>query len=55
MLDWKLSSIFNKTDATVIKGIEIPKGEAFPKAPVAVEEEEVMKDKKMERKRTASV
>ena len=38
---------FNKTDATVIKGIEIlEKGEAFPKAPVAVEEEEVTKDKK---------
>ena len=37
---------FNKTDATVIKGIEIlEKGEAFPKAPVAVEEE-VTKDKK---------
>ena len=29
---------FNKTDATVIKGIEIlEKGEAFPKAPVAVD------------------
>ena len=46
---------FNKTDATVIKGIEIlEKGEAFPKAPVAVEEEEVTKDKKDgKKKRTA--
>ena len=45
---------FNKTDATVIKGIEIlEKGEAFPKAPVAVEEE-VTKDKKDgKKKRTA--
>ena len=32
---------FNKSDATVNKGIEIlEKGEAFPKAPIAVEEEE---------------
>ena len=46
---------FNKTDATVLKGIEIlEKGEAFPKAPVAVEEEEVTKDKKDgKKKRTA--
>ena len=46
---------FNKTDATVNKGIEIlEKGEAFPKAPVAVEEEEVTKDKKDgKKKRTA--
>lgn len=45
---------FNKTDATVIKGIEIlEKGEAFPKAPVTVEEE-VTKDKKDgKKKRTA--
>ena len=48
---------FNKTDATVNKGIEIlEKGEAFPKAPVAVEEEEVTKDKKDgKKKRTAQV
>ena len=40
---------FNKTDATVNKGIEIlEKGEAFPKAPVAVEEEDT-KDKKNEK------
>ena len=32
---------FNKSDSTVNKGIEIlEKGEAFPKAPIAVEEEE---------------
>lgn len=32
---------FNKSDATVNKGIEIlEKGEAFPKVPIAVEEEE---------------
>ena len=42
---------FNKTDATVNKGIEIlEKGEAFPKAPVAVEEEDT-KDKRMNRKK----
>ena len=46
---------FNKSDSTVNKGIEIlEKGEAFPKAPVAVEEEEVTKDKKDgKKKRTA--
>ena len=63
ILFWKLQlfgleaylQYFNKTDATVIKGIEIlEKGEAFPKAPVAVEEEEVTKDKKDgKKKRTA--
>ena len=32
---------FNKSDSTVNKGIEIlEKGEAFPKAQIAVEEEE---------------
>lgn len=48
---------FNRTDATVNKGIEIlENGEAFPKAPVAVEEEEVTKDKKDgKKKRTAQV
>ena len=48
---------FNKTDATVSKGIEIlEKGEAFPKAPVAVEEEEAAKDQKDgKKKRTAQV
>ena len=46
--------IRNEENATVIKGIEIlEKGEAFPKAPVAVEEE-VTKDKKDgKKKRTA--
>ena len=46
---------FNKTDATVSKGIGIrEKGEAFPKATVAGEEEEVTKDKKDgKKKRTA--
>lgn len=47
---------FNKTDANVLKGIEILEaGEAFPKAPVAVEEEgEVTKDNKDgKKKRTA--
>ena len=43
---------FNKTDATVNKGIEIlEKGEAFPKAPVAVEEEEDDKGQKNEKKK----
>lgn len=42
---------FNKSDATVNKGIEIlEKGEAFPKAPIAVEEEEATnKDGKKKR------
>lgn len=45
---------FNKTDATVNKGIEIlEKGEAFPKAPVAVEEEDT-KDKRMKRKKNCA-
>ena len=45
---------FNKTDATVNKGIEIlEKGEAFPKAPVAVEEEDTKDKKNEKKKRTA--
>jgi hypothetical protein len=49
----EVASIFNNRK-TVIKGIEIlEKGEAFPKAPVTVEEE-VTKDKKDgKKKRTA--
>ena len=44
---------FNKSDATVNKGIEIlEKGEAFPKAPIAVEEEEAT-NKDGKKKRTA--
>lgn len=48
---------FNKTDATVNKGIEIlEKGEAFPNPPAAVKEEEVTKDNKDgKKKRTAQV
>ena len=44
---------FNKSDSTVNKGIEIlEKGEAFPKAPIAVEEEEAT-NKDGKKKRTA--
>lgn len=46
---------FNKTDATVLKGMEIlENGEAFPKAPEVVEEEDATKDMKDgKKKRTA--
>lgn len=46
---------FNKTDATVLKGMEIlENGEAFPKAPEVAEEEDATKDMKDgKRKRTA--
>ena len=65
MMNWILSGsythldvykrqYFNKTDATVNKGIEIlEKGEAFPKAPVAVEEEDTKDKKNEKKKRTA--
>lgn len=46
---------FNKTDATVLKGMEIlENGEAFPKAPEVAEEEDATKDMKDgKKKRTA--